>query len=113
MTPEPTTWDFDGQAERYDRILAGDSPMYDRYDDVLAAVAEAASVSPGGRVLDIGTGTGNLAALPGLSVPCGFTSGGLPVGMQLMGRAWDEARLLRAAHAFQQATDWHTRRPAL
>ena len=47
----------------------------------------------------------------GISVPCGFTSEGLPVGVQLMGRHWDEARLLAAAHAYQQATDWHTRLP--
>ena len=44
-------------------------------------------------------------------MPVGFT-GGLPVSMQLVGRHFDEATLLRAAHAYQQATDWHLRRPA-
>jgi aspartyl-tRNA(Asn)/glutamyl-tRNA(Gln) amidotransferase subunit A len=53
----------------------------------------------------------NMAGLPAISVPCGFTAGGLPVGMQLGGRALDEATLLRAAHAYQQATDWQLRRP--
>ncbi len=53
----------------------------------------------------------NLAGLPGLSIPCGFGAGGLPVGLQLVGNYWDEARMLAAAHAFQQATDWHTRVP--
>jgi aspartyl-tRNA(Asn)/glutamyl-tRNA(Gln) amidotransferase subunit A len=48
-----------------------------------------------------------------MSVPCGFDRGGLPVGLQLAGRAWDEATLLRVAHAYQQATDWHARRPTL
>ncbi|MDP6439310.1 MAG: amidase family protein, partial [Candidatus Brocadiia bacterium] len=60
---------------------------------------------------DVYTISANLAAVPGLSVPCGFTADGLPVGLQLLGRPWDEARLLRAGHAYQQLTDWHTRRP--
>ena len=53
----------------------------------------------------------NMAGLPAISLPCGFTAEGLPVGMQLGGRALDEATVLRAAHAYEQATDWHTRRP--
>ncbi|HEY6102083.1 MAG TPA: Asp-tRNA(Asn)/Glu-tRNA(Gln) amidotransferase subunit GatA [bacterium] len=52
----------------------------------------------------------NLAGLPGISLPCGF-AGGLPVGMQLIGRPFDEGTILRAAHAFERATEWHTRRP--
>ncbi|MBI3629404.1 MAG: Asp-tRNA(Asn)/Glu-tRNA(Gln) amidotransferase subunit GatA, partial [Candidatus Rokubacteria bacterium] len=55
----------------------------------------------------------NLAGLPGLSVRCGFTLAGLPVGLQFIGQAFDEATLLRAAHAYEQATDWLARRPAL
>ncbi len=54
----------------------------------------------------------NLTGLPALSVPCGF-QGGLPIGLQLVGRAFDEATLLRAAQAYEAATDWHTRRPPL
>ena len=50
----------------------------------------------------------NLAGLPGMSIPCGFGAGGLPVGLQIVGNYWDEARMLAAAHAYQQATDWHT-----
>jgi aspartyl-tRNA(Asn)/glutamyl-tRNA(Gln) amidotransferase subunit A len=53
----------------------------------------------------------NLAGLPGLSIPCGFGGKGRPVGLQIVGNYFDEARMLRAAHAFQQATDWHTRVP--
>ena len=59
---------------------------------------------------DINTIAVNLAGLPGISIPCGF-SNGLPVGLQLIGNHLDECRLLNAAHAYQQATDWHTRRP--
>jgi aspartyl-tRNA(Asn)/glutamyl-tRNA(Gln) amidotransferase subunit A len=53
----------------------------------------------------------NLAGVPGLSINCGFTSDGLPVGLQMVGRPFDEATLFRAAYAYEQATDWHTRRP--
>ena len=53
----------------------------------------------------------NMAGVPGLSINCGFTSDGLPIGLQLMGRPYDEATLFRAAYAYEQSTDWHTRRP--
>jgi aspartyl-tRNA(Asn)/glutamyl-tRNA(Gln) amidotransferase subunit A len=53
----------------------------------------------------------NLAATPAISVPCGFTAGGLPIGLQLAGRRYDEATVLRAAWAYEQATSWHQRRP--
>ncbi|HEV8436615.1 MAG TPA: Asp-tRNA(Asn)/Glu-tRNA(Gln) amidotransferase subunit GatA [Methylomirabilota bacterium] len=55
----------------------------------------------------------NLAGLPGVSVPAGFTMAGLPIGLQLIGRAFDEAALLRVAHAYERATTWHHRKPAL
>jgi len=55
----------------------------------------------------------NLAGLPGISVPGGFTPGGLPVGLQLIAPHFQEPALLQAAHAFEQATEHHTRRPAL
>ena len=55
----------------------------------------------------------SLAGLCGISLPCGLDRGGLPIGLQIMGRAFDEATVLRAAHAYEQATEWHTRRPTL
>lgn len=55
----------------------------------------------------------NLAGLPGISVPCGFSRGDLPIGMQLMGKPMDEATLLRLAFAYERATEWHSRRPPL
>jgi aspartyl-tRNA(Asn)/glutamyl-tRNA(Gln) amidotransferase subunit A len=55
----------------------------------------------------------NLAGVPALTVPCGFDGQGLPIGLQLAGPAWAEPALLRVAHAYQQATDWHRRRPKL
>jgi aspartyl-tRNA(Asn)/glutamyl-tRNA(Gln) amidotransferase subunit A len=55
----------------------------------------------------------NLTGLPALSMPCGFTEAGLPIGLQIVSPAWSEKKLLRAAQAYEQATDWHTRRPEL
>ncbi|MBI2468640.1 MAG: Asp-tRNA(Asn)/Glu-tRNA(Gln) amidotransferase subunit GatA [Candidatus Rokubacteria bacterium] len=72
----------------------------------------------GGKLLDPLSKRGytspfNSAGVPALTVPCGFGGGGLPIGLQLAGRNWDEGTVLAVAHAFQQATDWHTRRPKL
>jgi aspartyl-tRNA(Asn)/glutamyl-tRNA(Gln) amidotransferase subunit A len=64
---------------------------------------------------DIFTSAANLAGICGISLPCGFarmeTGLELPIGMQLMGKAFDEARILQIAHTYEQSTDWHKRRP--
>ena len=62
---------------------------------------------------DIYTISCNLAGLCGISVSCGFSETGLPIGLQLLGKPFGESDLLRAAHAYEQATDWHTHRPNL
>ena len=59
------------------------------------------------------TSIGNILALCGLSVPCGFTASGLPVGLMIYGKPFDEAPVLRVGHAYQRSTDWHRRHPAL
>jgi aspartyl-tRNA(Asn)/glutamyl-tRNA(Gln) amidotransferase subunit A len=61
---------------------------------------------------DIFTIAGNLTGTPSISIPGGFTAGGLPIGLQLQANYFEEARLLEVAHRFQQATDWHARAPA-
>ena len=60
---------------------------------------------------DIFTISVNLAGIPGISIPCGFTGENLPVGLQLLGRHFDEESILRAAFAYEQATEWHKKKP--
>ena len=62
---------------------------------------------------DIYTISANLAGLPGISIPCGFTASGLPIGLQLQAAPFEEDRLLRAARMHERATDWHRRLPAI
>jgi aspartyl-tRNA(Asn)/glutamyl-tRNA(Gln) amidotransferase subunit A len=59
---------------------------------------------------DIYTISCNLAGLPGISIPCGFTRGNLPIGLQLLAPPFEEEKLLRIARMHEKATDWHTRR---
>jgi len=99
--------DYDKAFEEVDFIAGPTTPnpafkLGEKTDDPLAMYLE-----------DLYTVTLNLAGLGGISIPCGFTKSGLPIGLQLQGRAFDEERLLRAAAMFQRATDWHTRQPAL
>jgi aspartyl-tRNA(Asn)/glutamyl-tRNA(Gln) amidotransferase subunit A len=60
---------------------------------------------------DVYTVACNLAGIPGLSIPCGFTKSGLPIGLQLLGPPFEEEKLLRAGRMYESVTDWHTRRP--
>ncbi len=62
---------------------------------------------------DIFTISVNLAGIPGMSLPCGFTKGNLPVGLQLLGRHFNEEAIIHAAYAYEQATEWHKRKPKL
>jgi aspartyl-tRNA(Asn)/glutamyl-tRNA(Gln) amidotransferase subunit A len=62
---------------------------------------------------DIFTISVNLAGVPGISIPCGFTSANLPIGLQLIGKHFDEETLLKVAYAYEQATGWHKRKPSL
>ena len=64
-------------------------------------------------LVDLYTVSANLAGIGGIAFPCGFSQAGLPIGLQLQAPPFEEDRLLRAAHMFQQATDWHRRLPAM
>jgi aspartyl-tRNA(Asn)/glutamyl-tRNA(Gln) amidotransferase subunit A len=62
---------------------------------------------------DICTISINLAGVPAISVPCGLDGEGLPIGMQVIGKPFDEATILRIAYAYEQQTEWHRKKPAL
>jgi aspartyl-tRNA(Asn)/glutamyl-tRNA(Gln) amidotransferase subunit A len=62
---------------------------------------------------DVFTVSANLAGLPAISMPCGFTASGLPIGLQLTGRMFDEATLLRVSDAYERDTEWSRREPPL
>src|SRR3712207_6467923 len=59
------------------------------------------------------SGPFNLTGFPAVSIPCGFTANGLPIGMQLVGKPWQEGPLLAAAHAYQHVTGWHRQLPSV
>jgi aspartyl-tRNA(Asn)/glutamyl-tRNA(Gln) amidotransferase subunit A len=97
--------DFDAAFETVDALLTPTSPtvawpLESRKGDPLAMY-----------LADVFTVGANLAGLPGLSLPCGFSSEGLPIGLQILGRPFDESTILRLGHAYEQAHDWHARAP--
>jgi aspartyl-tRNA(Asn)/glutamyl-tRNA(Gln) amidotransferase subunit A len=108
------------QAQKVRRLIAQDFAAAFRQCDVILGPTSPTTAfklgeKTGDPVLmyltDIFTVPANLAGLPGLSIPCGFDSKGLPVGLQLVGTYFAEARLLNVAHQYQQVTDWHLRMP--
>jgi aspartyl-tRNA(Asn)/glutamyl-tRNA(Gln) amidotransferase subunit A len=107
------------QAQKLRRMIADDFQQCFKACDLIAGpVAPTVARKIGSQtdpvaeyLADIFTLPASLAGLPGMSVPAGFGEGGMPVGLQLIGNYWQEAALLHAAHAFQQATDFHARAP--
>jgi aspartyl-tRNA(Asn)/glutamyl-tRNA(Gln) amidotransferase subunit A len=80
---------------------------------ITAPVLDGENALERARVLTRFTAPFNLSGLPALSVPCGFSSENLPIGLQIVSRAWNEAGVLRAGYAFQEATEWHKQKPAI
>ncbi len=110
------------QAQKLRRLIAEDFQNAFAHCDVIAGPTSPTVAWPIGEksddpvqmyLQDIYTIAVNLAGLPGLSLPCGSGAHELPVGLQLIGNYFDEARLLNVAHGFQQATEWHRRMPAV
>jgi len=106
------------QAQKIRRIIAADfQAAFSQCDVILGPVAPDVAWRLGEKskdpvqmyLEDIYTLSTNLAGLPAMSVPCGFNSNNLPIGMQLIGNYFSEARLLQVAHQYQQASDWHLR----
>jgi aspartyl-tRNA(Asn)/glutamyl-tRNA(Gln) amidotransferase subunit A len=108
------------QAQKIRRMIADDFQSAFKNCDVIAGpvaptvawkIGEKSDDPVANYLADIFTLPGSLAGLPGMSIPVGFGEGGMPVGMQLLGNYFQEARLLNTAHRFQQATDWHAHTP--
>ncbi len=98
--------DFEDVFEKYDVIVGPTTPtpafkIGENISDPLTMYAN-----------DILTIPVNLAGVPGISVPCGFANG-LPLGLQIIGKHFDESTVYRVAHAYEQATDYHKQKPAL
>ncbi len=98
---------FDEAFEKYDMILSPVAPT------TAYKIGENSSDPLKMYLGDIYTVSVNLAGIPAVSVPCGFGSNGMPIGMQLIGNAFDESKLVRAAYAFQKETDFHTKKPEM
>jgi aspartyl-tRNA(Asn)/glutamyl-tRNA(Gln) amidotransferase subunit A len=108
------------KAQKIRRLIAQDfAKAFEKCDVILGPTAPTTAFALGEKsddpvqmyLNDIFTIPAPLAGLPALSVPCGFDAKGLPVGLQLMGGYFAEAKLLGVAHRYQQATDWHRRVP--
>jgi aspartyl-tRNA(Asn)/glutamyl-tRNA(Gln) amidotransferase subunit A len=108
------------QAQKVRRMIADDFQNAFKQCDVIAGpVAPTVAWHLGDHakdpladyLADFYTLPGSLAGLPGMSIPCGFGEGGMPVGLQLLGNYFKEGQLLNAAHRFQQATDFHLKKP--
>jgi aspartyl-tRNA(Asn)/glutamyl-tRNA(Gln) amidotransferase subunit A len=110
------------QAQKVRRLIAQDfAAALGRCDVIVGPTSPTVAFRIGEKIADpvtmyltdVYTIGANLAGLPAMSIPCGFGRGGLPVGLQIIGDYFAEARMLNVAHRFQQATDWHRRVPAM
>jgi aspartyl-tRNA(Asn)/glutamyl-tRNA(Gln) amidotransferase subunit A len=110
------------KAQQVRTLIRGDfASAFTRCDVIASPTAPTTAFPIGERIADplamylsdVFTISANLAGLPGLSIPCGFDPHGLPIGLQLVAPPFAEEALLRAGDAFQRATTWHLRRPAL
>jgi len=109
------------QAQKVRRLIAQDfQSAFERCDLIVGPTAPSVAFDLGAKISDpvqmylgdIYTIGVSLSGLPGMSIPCGFGQQKRPVGLQIVGNYFQEARMLNVAHQFQQATDWHTQMPA-
>ncbi len=99
--------DFDEAFKKFDVLVTPTSPtpafkIGEKMDDPLTMY-----------LADIFTVNCNMAGIPGISIPCGFSSAGLPIGLQIMAKPFDEEMIFRVAHTFEQNTEYHLKRPGL
>ena len=99
--------DFDNVFKKYDCIITPTSPT------PAFKIGEKTGDPLSMYLSDMFTIPANLAGIPGISVPCGFSKNGLPIGLQILGKPFDEELLFRLAHTYEQNTEWHKRKPKL
>ena len=108
------------QAQKIRRLIAQDfTDAFKQCDVIMGPTSPSTAFNLGEKgddpvqmyLSDIYTIAVNLAGLPGMSIPCGFGTNEMPVGLQIIGNYFDEARMLNVAHQYQLATDWHSRAP--
>ena len=111
-----------GKASQVRTLITDDfKKAFERCDVILTPVTPTPAFKIGEKtddpltmyLSDIFTLSANLAGIPGISLPCGFSTDGLPIGLQLLGRHFEEERLLQVAHGFEQGTEHHNRKPSL
>jgi aspartyl-tRNA(Asn)/glutamyl-tRNA(Gln) amidotransferase subunit A len=111
-----------GKASQVRTLIMDDfNKAFDACDAIVCPVAPTPAFKIGENIddpltmylSDIFTLSANLAGIPGMSIPCGFSAGGLPIGMQIMGNHFNEEMIFKVAHAFEQATDFHRQKPKL
>lgn len=110
--------DYVAASREHRRIIAESRKLYDKYDVLLTAGFGPAPRLDAHKTLNFWQRSNvftpsNVTAGPALELPCGFSQGGLPLGMQVIGRPFDEATVLRAGYAYEQATAWRAQRPQL
>jgi aspartyl-tRNA(Asn)/glutamyl-tRNA(Gln) amidotransferase subunit A len=110
--------DYVQASREHRRVIAEMRPLYERYDVLLTTGAGPAPRLDAHRTTNFWLKPNvftlaNVTGGPSLAVPVGFSSNGLPLGMQIIGRPFEDARVLAVGRAYQQATEWHTRRPVL
>jgi aspartyl-tRNA(Asn)/glutamyl-tRNA(Gln) amidotransferase subunit A len=110
------------KAQRVRKLIKGDfDEAFKRCDAIVTPTAPTTAFKLGEKtqdplqmyLSDIYTISINLAGVPAISLPCGFDQDAMPVGMQVIGKHFDEATILRVAHAYEQATEWHKKRPGI
>ncbi len=99
--------DFDEAFKKFDAIITPTSPT------AAFKIGEKTSDPLTMYLSDIFTISANLAGIPGISIPCGFTKNNLPIGLQILGKPFDEEMILRIAYNYEQNTDWHKKKPNL
>ncbi|MDO8603766.1 MAG: Asp-tRNA(Asn)/Glu-tRNA(Gln) amidotransferase subunit GatA [Candidatus Omnitrophota bacterium] len=99
--------DFDEAFQKFDAIVTPTSPT------AAFKIGEKTRDPLTMYLSDIFTISANLAGIPGISIPCGFTKNNLPIGLQILGKPFDEEMILRIAYNYEQNTDWHKRKPKL